>query len=191
MTRIIVFTFILIGLTGCTKAPALKVYSLNVPSVDLAYGSKYRAKSIKVTYPQSLREEMSRKMNYSYSISDRGTYQNSEWSNHMSKLLQGTLIEVLDRAKLFKVVLSDTSTLKENYRLETNVFAFEHQVRGTQSHAHISIQLTLINADTGKLVKSKRFSYLEPTQTTDAEGYAAATNTAMLKLSKNLLGWLR
>jgi len=169
----------------------LKVYSLNVPSVGMVQSSSYRSKNVKVTYPQSLREQMSQKMNFSYSINDRGTYQNSEWSNDMSKLLQGTFIEVLDSAKLFKVVLSDTTTLKENYRLESNVFAFEHSVRGTQSHAIISVQFTLINADTGKLVKSKRFSYREETPSVDAKGYAKATNVAITKLSQDLVGWLR
>ncbi len=180
-----------VGLVGCSKAPALKVYSLNVPTVGTAQSNSYRSKSVKVTYPQSLREQMSQKMNFSYSSSDRGTYQNSEWSNDMSKLLQGTFIEVLDSAKLFKVVLSDTTTLKENYRLESNVFAFEHRVRGTQSYAFISIQFTLINADTGKLVKSRRFSYQEVTPSINAEGYANATNVALARLSKDLVGWLR
>jgi cholesterol transport system auxiliary component len=109
----------------------------------------------------------------------------------MSKLLQGTLIDVLDRSKLFKAVLSDTSTLKENYRLESNIFAFEHRVRGEQSHSVVSIQFTLINADTGKLIKSKRFSYQEPTLTTDAKGYAEATNKVIVKLSQALLQWIR
>lgn len=191
MTKKFVWISLFIGLVGCSKAPALKVYSLNVPSVGTVQSSNYRSKSVKVTYPQSLREQMSQKMNFSYSSNDRGTYQNSEWSNDMSKLLQGTFIEVLDSAKLFKVVLSDTTTLKENYRLESNVFAFEHSVRGTESHAIISVQFTLINADTGKLVKSKRFSYREETPSVDAEGYAKATNVAITKLSQNLVGWLR
>lgn len=191
MTKKFVWISLFVGLVGCSKAPVLKVYSLNIPSVGTAQSSSYRSKSVKVTYPQSLREQMSQKMNFSYSSNDRGTYQNSEWSNDMSKLLQGTFIEVLDNAKLFKVVLSDTTTLKENYRLESNVFAFEHRVRETQSHAIISVQFTLINADTGKLVKSKRFSYREETPSVDAEGYAKATNVAITKLSQDLVGWLR
>jgi len=196
MKKAILFIFIWIGFfgigfVGCSKAPALKVYSVEVPSVGVVNGRSYGNKSIKVTYPQSLREQMSQKMNFSYSISDRGTYQNSEWSNNMSKLLQGTFIEVLDRSRLFKVVLSDSSTLKENYRLESNVFAFEHKVRGTQSHANVSVQFTLINADTGSLVKSKKFTYQEPTKSIDAQGYAKATNVAMVRLSRDLLRWLR
>ena len=73
---------------------------------------------------------------------------------------------------------------------ESNIFAFEHQVRGEASHSIVSIQFTLIDADTGKLVKSKRFSYKEPTISTDAQGYANATNRAIEKLSRELIVWL-
>lgn len=180
-----------IALLGCTKAPALKIYSVNVPDTQITRSHHYRTKTVKVTFPQSLREQMSEKMNFSYSNNDHGTYQNSEWSNNMSKLLQGTFIEVLESSRLFKAVLSDATGLKTNYRLESNVFAFEHRVRESQSHAVISIQFTLINADTGKLVKSKRFSYMEVTPSINAEGYANATNVALARLSKDLVSWLR
>jgi cholesterol transport system auxiliary component len=182
---------LLLTLTACTKAPALKIYTLDIPQTTVTQSSHYHTKTIKITYPQSLREQMSQKMNFSYSMSDRGTYQNSEWSNNMSKLLQGTIIDLLDSSRLFKAVLSDTSTLKENYRLESNIFAFEHRVRGESSHAVVSIQFTLIDADTGKLVKSRRFSYQEPTPSIDAKGYATATNVIMRRLSSDLVGWLR
>jgi cholesterol transport system auxiliary component len=182
---------IAVGFTGCTKAPVINVYSLNVPEVHTETAGHYKDKSIKVTFPQSIKEPLSEKMLFSYTKNDRGTYQNSQWSNHMSRILQGTFIELLDKSRLFKVVLSDMSTLEENYRLESNIFDFEHQVRGTHSYAVVSIQFTLINADTGRLVKSKRFSYQEPTLTTDAKGYAIATNKAVIKLSQDLLEWLK
>ncbi len=189
--RALISVILCAGLLGCTQAPVLKVYSLDVPKVQKVSYSAYKQKTIKVTFPQSLREQMSQKMNFSYSYSDYGTYMNSEWSNNMSKLLQGTVIDVLDSAKLFKTVLPDTTTLKVNYRLESNIFAFEHQVRGNESHAIVSIQFTLIDADTGKLVKSKRFSYREATPSVNAEGYASATNIAMAKLSSDLVRWLK
>lgn len=177
--------------TGCTKAPVINVYSLNVPQVQTETASAYKDKSIKVTFPQSIKEPLSEKMLFSYTTNDRGTYQDSQWSNNMSRILQGTFIEVLDSSRLFKVVLSDMSTLEENYRLESNIFDFEHQVRGADSYAVVSIQFTLINADTGRLVKSKRFSYQEPTPTTDAKGYAIATNRVIARLSQNLVEWLK
>lgn len=189
--KILLSVMLCAGLLGCTQAPVLKIYSLDVPKMQTVTHSPYKQKVVKVSFPQSLREQMSEKMNFSYSYNDYGTYMNSEWSNHMSRLLQGTVIDVLDSAKLFKAVLPDTTTLKVNYRLESNIFAFEHQVRGKASHAIVSIQFTLIDADTGKLVKSKRFTYSEPTPSVNAEGYAEATNVAMAKLSKDLVAWLR
>ena len=187
----LVIGFLLVGFNACSKAPALKTYTLEVPHVKAANHSKYATKILKITYPQSAREQMSQKMNFSYSINDRGTYQNSQWSNHMSKLLQGTMIDVLESTKLFKAVLADTSTVQENYRLESNIFAFEHSVRGELSHSIVSIEFTLIDVDSGKFLKSKRFSYQEPTPSIDAKGYAFATNVIMKKLSHDLFLWLK
>ena len=180
-----------IGFIGCSQAPILNMYSLNVPSVQIETINTYKDKSIKVSFPQSLREPMSEKMQFSYTENDRGTYQNSQWSNNMGRLLQGVLIEVLENSRLFKVVLSDMSTLKENYRLESTIFDFEHQVRGTNSYAVVSMQFTLINADNGTLVKNKRFSYKERTETIDAKGYATATNRIMIQLGNDLLKWIK
>lgn len=185
------FTMIILGLLGCTKEPALKSYSLMTPSVTPIEKSRYQNKSIKVTYPQSLKNKLSQKMHFSYSSIDSGTYQNSEWSNNMAKILQGTLIEVLDKSKLFKVVVSDTSTAKEDYRLESHVFAFEHSVRDTRSNAVVSIQFNLISVETGGIVKSKRFTYREATPTTDAKGYVSATNRVISKLAQDLLEWIK
>ena len=183
---------VLIGLAGCTKGPALKVYSFDIPQVDTIKTSPYKNKNIKVTHPYSIRGEVSQKMQFSYSSSDSGSYQNSEWSSTVGKLLHGTFVEVLDSSRIFKTELLDTSSAKENYRLESNIFAFWHSVRGSDSYAVVSIQFTLIDTQGGGyLVKSKRFSYQEPTKTIDAKGYAEATNVIIGRLSKDLLEWLR
>lgn len=141
-------------------------------------------------YPQSLKEKTSQKMSYSYSSAEQGVYQNSQWSNNIGKLLEGTFIQALDGSRLFKAVLPYSSTVQEDYRLESNIFAFSHQVRGEQSHALVSMQFSLINTDTGKLVKTKRFSYRVVTKTIDAKGYVEATNEAVERLTKDLLRWL-
>jgi len=182
---------LLIALVGCTQAPTMKVYSFKVPKTHSVSTSPYKNKVVKVSFPYSLREEISEKMNFSYSDSDYGTYLNSQWSNNIGKLLQGTFIDVLSTSKLFKAVLADTSTLKANYRLESNIFSFEHRVRNNQSYAVVSMQFALIDADTGKLVKSQRFTYEEPTSTINAKGYAEATNRVIVKLSQSLLQWIR
>jgi len=191
LNKYVIVMALLMALVGCTQAPTMKVYSLEVPQVHSIATSPYKYKVVKVAFPYSLREQISEKMNFSYSNSDYGTYLNSEWSNNIGKLLQGTFIDVLSTSKLFKAVLADTSTLKANYRLESNIFTFEHRVRDVHSYAVVSMQFALIDADTGKLVKSQRFSYEEPTITTNAKGYAEATNKVIIKLSQALLKWIR
>jgi len=191
MKPYLVVMTLLVSIVACTQAPALKVYTLDVPNISMEKNAQYRHKILKVTFPQSMREELSEKMNFSYSNDERGVYQNSQWSNTMNKLLQGTLIDMLDKSRLFKTVLSDTSTLQEDYRLESNIFMFEHQVRGTHSHSVISIQFTLIDGNTGKLIKSKRFTYREKTKSTDAKGYVNATNIAIATLGRDLIHWMK
>lgn len=178
------------GFMGCTQAPALKIYSFKIPQAQAVHTSPYATKTIKVPYPYSAGEEISQKMQFAYGNTSRGSYQNAQWSNHLSKLLQGVWIDVLDNSRLFKTVVLDTSSAKEDYRLESTIFAFRHSVEASGSYARISIHFTLVDTKEGHVLKSKRFSYQENTPTVDAEGYVKAVNIALKKLSRDLLLWL-
>ena len=187
----IALILILLWFGGCSsKQVPLKVYTLNAPMVTKVSSSKFKHATIKITYPQNLKEKISQRMAYSYSSAEQGVYQNSQWSNNIGKLLEGTFIQTLDESRLFKAVLSYASTAQEDYRLESTIFAFTHQIRGEHSDALVSMQFSLINAYTGKLVKTKRFSYKVATKTVDAQGYVEATNEAVNRLTKDLLRWL-
>ncbi len=187
-----ILIFILLWLNGCSsKQTPLKVYTLDTPKIVETSSSQFRYKTIKVSFPQTLKEKISSKMRYSYSMSEQGAYLNSQWSNNIGKLLQGTVIQALEQSRLFKAVLPYESTAGEDYRLESSIFDFSHHVRGTSSHAVVSIQFSLINTYTGRLIKTKRFSYRESTSTIDAQGYVTATNVAVGKLGRDLVDWLR
>ncbi|MCD6212488.1 MAG: membrane integrity-associated transporter subunit PqiC [Sulfurovum sp.] len=178
--------------SGCSlkEAAPLKVYTLNSGNVAPVAYSDYRNKTIKVSYPQALKEKLSNGMSYSYSSSERGEYQNSQWSNNVGKLIQGNIIQILVQSRIFKAVLPYESTAGEDLRLESTVFDFSHYVRGEASYAIVSIQFSLINTDSGKLIKTKRFTYKENTQTLNARGYVEASNRAMARLSRDLVEWL-
>jgi len=180
-------------LGGCSmkEAAPMKVYTLAVPSVPASSYGQYRNKILKVSYPITLKEKLTESISYSYAPTDRGEYLNSRWSNNAGRLLQGSMIEILTQSRLFKVVLPFSSDVEENLRLESTVFDFSHHVRGEASYAVCSIQCTLMNAETGKLIKSRRFSYQEATTTKDARGYVEATNRIMGRLGRDLSAWLR
>jgi len=178
---------------GCAmkEAPPLKVFTLRTVTPVQIGNAIYRNKVLKVAYPQTLKERMGNKMLFSYSESERGVYQNSEWSNTVPKLLQGSFVAMLEKSRIFKAVLPDSSTAGEDLRLESMIYDFSHHVRGSASHAVVSVQFSLIDSSTGRLIRTKQFSYKEPTRTTDAEGYVEATNRAVEKLARDLVVWLR
>jgi len=180
-------------LSGCSlkEAAPLKVYTMDAGNISPVSYSDHRHQTIKISYPQTLKDKLSNEMSYSYSGSERGEYQNSQWSNNIGKLIQGNIIQILVQSRIFKAVLPYASTAGEDLRLESTVFDFSHHVRGEASYAIVSIQFNLINTDSGKLIKTKRFSYKENTLTLDAKGYVEASNRAMVRLSQDLVVWLR
>ena len=180
-------------LSGCSmkEATPIKVYTLDAGVVAPVSYSSHRGQTIKISYPQALKDKMTNKISYSYSVAERGRYQDSEWSNNLGQLLQGYLIEVLSQSRVFKAVIPYSSTAGEDLRLESTIFDFSHHVRGESSYAMVSIQFNVINTDSGKLVRTKRFTYRENTRTLDARGYVEATNRIMSRLGHDLIGWLR
>jgi cholesterol transport system auxiliary component len=188
-----ILVVLVVGLGGCSSKEApMKSFVLQTPQdIPRVSSSRFRQKSIQVTHPESLKEKMNQDMHFSYSASEQGSYLHSQWSNDTGKLLQGITIQTLVQSGLFKGVVSYESTAQADYRLESTVFDLSHRVRGKASDAIVSIQYHLISATTGKLIKNRRFNYIIPTKTTDAEGYAEATNEAMRRLSRDLIRWLR
>ncbi|MDD5406469.1 MAG: ABC-type transport auxiliary lipoprotein family protein [Sulfurovaceae bacterium] len=189
--KYILLITIFLSMQGCTiKEAPMKVYTLNIHTDIKAYSYKYKDKIIKVSYPQSLKEKIGQNMQFSYNDVEQGNYQNAQWSNTLGQLLQGIFIQTLQQSGLFEGVTSYNSIAQEDYRLESTVFDFSHRVRGSTSDAIVSVQFSLIDTNSGKMVKNKLFSYVVPTVSTDSKGYADATNVALAKLSKDLIAWL-
>jgi ABC-type uncharacterized transport system auxiliary subunit len=132
----------IIFLFGCTKQPSLAYYTLEVSPMKKVSSSQYKSKVIKVLSPQSLRMPLSQKMLFSYSLSEQGVYQNSQWRTGLSKLLEGVLIQTLEESGVFSGVIPYSSTAIEHYRLESMLFVFSHKVRGKDSAAVVSIHFS-------------------------------------------------
>jgi len=180
----------IISLFGCSKLPTLDIYSIEMPIIKSKQQSKYKNKTVKIAYPKSLKDTITQNMDFTYSSSERGSYQNSQWSNNLAKLLQGATIELLESSQIYKAVVPDSSTISEDYTIESTIYAFYHSLKSNNSKAIVSIEYRLIDSTDNRLIKSKRFSYAEDTTTKDAKGYVEATNKIMKRLGDDLLSWL-
>jgi len=182
----------MLGLGGCAmkSAPPLQTYTLATEPVKRVKVSPYAGKVLKVSFPQSIKEPLSDKIPFSYSASDRGYYLNATWTNNIGQLLQGVLMESLEQSGLFKAVLPYASTAGEDLRLESMVYDISHHLKGNESYAVFSVGVALVDADTGKLLRMKRFSYKEPTPTVDSKGYVSAVQKALARFERDLIAWL-
>ena len=185
--RYIILLFL--GLLGCSDSPSLSIYSLNIPTIK-STSKIHKNRTIIIAYPQSITEDITNRIVFNYSSSQQGVYQNSQWSSTIGRLLQASLIDTIHDTKRYKAVLADNSIIGADYKLEINIFALHHHIRGKESSSIVSIGFNLIDISSTKLIKSRRFSYSQPTVTTDAKGYVEATNKAIERLSIDLLRWL-
>lgn len=188
--RNILLVVMIISLFGCSKLPTLDIYSIEMPIIKSKQKSKYKNKTVKIAYPKSLKDTITQNMDFTYSSSERGSYQNSQWSNNLAKLLQGATIELLESSQIYKAVVPDSSTISEDYTIESTIYAFYHSLKFNKSKAIVSIEYRLLDSTDNRLIKSKRFSYAEDTTTKDAKGYVEATNKIMKRLGDDLLSWL-
>ena len=186
------YLILILFLFGCsTKVTPIRTYNLN-PNIEVeSYkSSKYKNRTIKVAYPTSIRGFISKRVRYSYNDLEDGVYKNARWSSSSSKLLLNSFIKSIDKSHIFSSVLDYTSLADTDYLLESEVYEFEHKVRGDSSLSVVTIKFNLIDMSSNRLVKSKKISHQAPTKTFDAKGYVEATNVAVGEVVRDMLGWL-
>jgi len=190
--RMVYLSIVSIVIGGCSmKSEPMAIYTIN-PDVKIAKNSKspYRKSSIKVSYPTNIKGKAGSSIYYSYSDIEEGSYQNASWGSSSSQLLTYSIIRALEKSGVFGTVIDYRSIANTDYILESEVYEFYHKVRKDISLSVVSMRFGLIDSSTNELIKSKRFTYEIPTDTTDAKGYVKATNRAIERLSKDLVRWL-
>jgi cholesterol transport system auxiliary component len=176
---------------GCMREsePPMRTYAFHMPSVSHIMRSPYRTQVLKVSYPVSVKFSAGDKMVYDDN-GRRGAYLNTRWANDLGTMLQGTFIDAFSRSGAFKAVVPYDSLVTEDLRLETVVYDVVYRVRGDKGDVFLSIEATLVDGKTGKLVKSKRFTYDVPTETVGPDAYAQTLDRITASLVRDMLKWL-
>ena len=179
-------------LSGCTykRLPALQTYMLHMPNTIQVSRSKYREKVVKVAYPYTFGSTLSDKIMYTYDTSKRSSYKHSRWAYDVTDMLYALWLEALQKARLFKSVVPYSSFVHENLRLESTVYDIVHRIDHGDSQAILSVGFLLIDSDSGKLIKAKRFEYTIKTETVDAKGFVKALDRAVTLLVRDLIVWI-
>ena len=177
---------LVIFLTSCTKVPPMNYYNLNIKLLSKKH--YINNKTISISYPISTKEPLGKSLYYSYSDVQLDRYNNSIWSSSLYKLLHYNISKASNL--VFRNVVDYNSLAMSDYILESRVEEFYHKVRPNLSLSIVTIKFILINNNSKRIIKSKRFSYQIPTTTKDARGYVEATNKALNRLLNDLIAWL-
>jgi cholesterol transport system auxiliary component len=180
---------LLLLLTACGSRQ-IRMYTLAPGTVPSGYAS-FRRSDVRVEYPKGIEDTMGTRIYYTRSDLTRSYYLYNQWSLPLNRLIMAHLIETLQRGKAFRHVLDYASEAGADYLLETTIYRFDHRITGQGSFAEISIGVRLLHTGDRRLVKSRRFAYRVPCESTDAPGFIRATNRAMERFSSDLLKWLR
>jgi len=181
--------FILI-FSGCSfkELKPITLYNLGEP-IGIKSLQKYPNKTIKISYPISANEALGYKIKY-IKNGQIGYYLNSQWSEDLGTLLQGFVLNALNKAKVFKAALPYNSIVLEDYRLELIIEKFYNLVQNNNSYAVVEIRVNLIELDNNKVVKSKLFSYKIKANEVNAKGYIFALKKALNNFANDLVGWI-
>jgi ABC-type uncharacterized transport system auxiliary subunit len=180
-------------LSGCTlkTLPPLNYYSLkeNI-TVQEIKNSPYKNRILKVAIPLSFSNPLDYKLYFNYLDGQRGAYQNSQWQTPLYKQLQKFFIVTLQKAHIFKSVVSTDSTVYEDLRLESTVYALENRIINKKSYAVLDIELRLVDMKDRSIIKQKRFTYQKSAPTFNAKGYIVALNSILEQLANDMVRWL-
>lgn len=187
--RILLLSLLTLVIINCTKQQTITIYTINIDKkIEEVQNSLYRDKIVKIAYPKGI---MGRNIIFNYQNNQEAIYQNGIWSNSINRLIISYLHHTVENSKLFKNTIDYSSYAKYDYILESSVSKLYHKVRDNSSQAILSIKLDLIDIDSHKIVKSKKFNYEISTSSKDLTDYIKATQKVFNILSIDLIDWLK
>lgn len=156
---------LLIGLailiSGCsTSTPAVAEYRINVePSSTEFTVEGCKKKSLKIAQAFSSSSLMTLDMKYGQGNHKQYTFTQSQWAESPNRAITAEVLEYIKSTKLFKNVQISKSRSKNGLLLETNIEDFMQYFSEDEkeSFVGVSINLTLIDVKTSKVLATKTF----------------------------------
>jgi len=192
--RVVLMILALFFLSGCTTIkPSITQYGIEVDDLKIngsALGFKERSLKISKAFNKS--SLSSHRMEYTEPDNRIFAYSQSQWQESPSTMIESILLRSIRGSGLFKSVHPSKSRIKSNFILETNIEKFM-QFFGKdlkESHVEVVLNLSLIDAKTNTVLKSKTFSSTVKAKSPDAQGGVEAFEGALFEIMLQNIEWL-
>lgn len=190
----VVLIILVLFLSGCTTIkPSVAQYNIVIDDLNIngsALGFKERSLKISKAFASS--SLSSHRMEYMDSQRRVFAYSQSQWQESPSVMIESILLKSIRETGLFKSVHPSKSRIKSDFVLETNIEKFMQFFSEDlkESHVEVVLNLSLIDAKTNSVFKSKTFRSKVETKSLDASGGAEAFKSALFEIMLQNIEWL-
>jgi phospholipid/cholesterol/gamma-HCH transport system substrate-binding protein len=112
----------------------------------------------------------------------------AQWSDNAPKLVQATLIQALQNAKMFASVGRPIETISPDYQLMLDLRSFNLSA-SPSPNVEIALAATILSAD-NKVIAERVFRQSAPAATLSIGDAIAAANTAVVAIENDLIAWM-
>jgi cholesterol transport system auxiliary component len=117
-------------------------------------------------------------------------YAFNQWADTPARMLMGLLAEAMERTDLWRAVIQMPSSVRADYRLDSDSLALEQQFFSTPSRVRLALRVQLIDLKQQRIIGTHDFEVFEEAPSDDAYGGVIAANRAAAQLLEQLAAWV-
>jgi len=182
----LIIIFLIIIINSCSTHQ-INSYNLTANTLISINKKKYN-KTLLVKYPSALEALGSSRIFYKKG-NITSYYLYSKWTTSLTKIIYKELIKTLEKSHKYKNIISYESSANADLILETQIIDFYHIV-DKNPYAKISFKVNLIDANNGKIIKSKIFNYKIALKENSAQAFVMGAKEAINLFLKDLVAML-
>ena len=183
----------LIMMSACASQsePPVIEYALSPPVLPVSLPENQLPLTLRVARIEASRIYQVPDLYYQESAYQRNPYAYNRWVDAPITLLQLVIQDRLAQQGLFKAVLSSTSTLAADRRLEITLHDFsQHFGADGSCEGVVRLRANLVDARKGRLLGSRQFMARVPAGSRTAAGGVVAINEAVSRVLQEMTDWL-
>ncbi|MGH8564852.1 MAG: ABC-type transport auxiliary lipoprotein family protein [Gammaproteobacteria bacterium] len=116
-------------------------------------------------------------------------YATSEWADEPARLIEPLIIAALEASGGFEAVVSTSTGVPAEIRLDTDIVRIEHELQGAPSRGRLTLRAQLVDVARGRVIGTQIFDASVPSRSKDAEGAVAAIDTALARVLVQLVAF--
>lgn len=185
------------ALPACVYTPAREAGSVHTYQLSLADGAntteakpKKPTAVLLVNLPQAQAGFDSSRIIYLMRPNEVSYFATSQWADAPPQMLAPLIVQALDRTGVWKAVVQMPTTVRGDYRLDTEHLALQQEFFRQPSRVRLSLRAQLIELREHRVIGTREFESVEEASSDDAYGGVMAANRAATRLLDHLAAWL-